>query len=436
MFSIDRGRACVRPGLALIAGLLLAVTGPPGVSSAQPVPVAGPTLNLDDALARAGGADPSSAGWDARLAAAQAGVRQAGVKPNPSLGVDLENFAGSGAYSMLDRTEATLSYQQTLERGGKREARVGLARASAEVLRRRRDVRRLDLLRDVQVAYAEALAAEAELLIADARLIAAQSAQADVDRRVRAARDPLFAGSRAGATTAQAGIDRDQARSAAANARGVLARFWGGSGDFALNVETFFAVAPPAAGERPVAVADLALLEAERDVASASVRVEQSRATTDPTVRAGVRYLGDGDDVALVVGGTLPLRLHDNNKGAIDRAISERSAAEADIMAERIVREREIARLTARMAASAAESERLRAEVIPLSIRAVEQVRDGFNRGGFQYANVADAERALSDARARRVAALRQFHLDQAALDRLTGRHSALASSNLNAERR
>ncbi|WP_374577083.1 TolC family protein [Phenylobacterium sp. J367] len=101
-----------------------------------------------------------------------------------------------------------------------------------------------------------------------------------------------------------------------------------------------------------------------------------------------------------------------------------------------MVKEREIARLTAKLAASATESERLRAEVIPSAIRAVEQVREGFNRGGFQYANVADAERALADARARRVAVLRQFHLDQAALDRLTGRHAALASSNLNAERR
>jgi cobalt-zinc-cadmium efflux system outer membrane protein len=429
------GRALARPGLALIAGLLLTVTGASGASAQTSAPAPGPTLDLSEALARASAADPAAAGWDARLTAAQANVRQAGVKPNPSVGLELENFAGSGAYSLLDRTETTLSYQQTLERGGKREARVGLARASAEVTRRRRDVRRLELLRDVQVAYAEALAAEAELLIAEARLVAAQSAQTDVDRRVRAARDPLFAGSRAEATTAQAEIERDQARAAARNAREVVARFWGGSADFALNLETFFGVTPPT-GDRPVAAADLALLEAERDVASSNVRVEQSRAVTDPTVRAGVRHFGDGNEVALVLGGSLPLRLHDNNKGAIDRAISERSATEADITAERVVREREIARLLARMTASATESERLRAEVIPLAIRAVEQVRDGFNRGGFQYLNVADAERALADARARRVAVLRQFHFDQAALDRLTGRHAALASSNLNAERR
>jgi cobalt-zinc-cadmium efflux system outer membrane protein len=421
--------------LALIAGLLLTVTGPSAALAQSSAVAARPILDLGEALARASAADPAATGWDARLGAAQASVRQAGVKPNPSLGFELENFAGSGTYSVLDRTEATLSYQQTLERGGKREARIGLARAGAEVTRRRRDVRRLDLLRDVQVAYAEALAAEADLLIAEARLVAAQSAQTDVDRRVRAARDPLFAGSRAEAATAQAEIERDQARAAARNARDVVARYWGGAADFALNLETFFGAVPPS-GDRAVAVADLALLEAERDVASSNVRLEQSRAVTDPTLRAGLRYFGDGNDVALVVGGTLPLRLHDNNKGAIDRAISERSAAEADITAERVLREREIARLMARMAASATESERLRAEVIPVAIRAVEQVRDGFNRGGFQYMNVADAERALADARARRVAVLRQFHLDQAALDRLTGRHAALASSNLNAERR
>lgn len=431
------GRGRPRPGLALAAGLLATVAATPWALAQTPTAVApAPALDLNTALSRAGAADPGVAGWDARLAAAQANVRHAGVRPNPTLGLEVENFAGSGAMSLLDRTEATLSYQQTLERGGKRQARVGAARASAEVVRRQREVRRLDLLRDVQTAYAEALAAEADLLIAEARFIAAQSAQEDVGRRVRAARDPLFAGSRAEAVAAQAEIERDQARVAARNAREALARFWGGSADFSLNLDPFFAATPPGSGERPVAAADLALLEAQREVAAAGVRLEQSRAVTDPTVRAGVRYFRDGDDVAFVVGGTLPLRLHDHNQGAIDRAISERAAAEADIAADRIVREREIARIVARMKASATESERLRAEVVPAAIRAVEQVREGFNRGGFQYMNVADAERALADARARRVAVLKQFHLDQAALDRLTGRHAALASSNLNAERR
>ncbi|WP_293349630.1 TolC family protein [Phenylobacterium sp.] len=394
-----------------------------------------PSLDLAEALSRASAADPAVGGWDARLAAAEANLRQAGVKPNPSLGVELENFAGTGAYSTLDRTEATFSYQQTLERGGKREARTGLARAQMEAARRRREVRRLDLLKEVQIAYAEALAAEAELLIADAWLLAARSAQADIDRRVRSAKDPLFAGSRAEAATAQAEIERDQARATAENARATLARFWSGGPGFALDLMTFFGVTGPSAPDQ-VATADLALLEAERDIAAATVRVEQAKGVVDPTVRAGVRYLGQGDEVAFVVGGSIPLRRYDTNKAGVERALAERNAAEADIAAERTLRERDIARLTARMKSLAVEAERIRAEVVPSAIRTVEQVRDGFNRGAFQYLNVTEAERALADARTRRVAALRQFHLDQAALDRLTGRHAALASSNLNPERR
>lgn len=423
-------RARARPGLAFAATLILGLA--PAVARAQAEP---PALSLSEALARASAADPTLAGSEARLAAAEANLRQAGVRPNPTLGVELENFAGTGAYSLLDRTEATLSYQQTFERGGKREARTGRARAEIEAARLRRQVRTLDTLRDVQVAYAEAAAAEAELLISEARLIAAHQAQADIDRRVKSARDPLFAGSRADMMTAQAEIARDQARDRARNARAALARFWSGQPDFRLALEPFFDAKAPVVPSM-FTTPDFALLEAERDIALANIRVEQARAVPDPTLRAGVRYLGDGSNVAFVVGGTIPLRRHDTNRAAIERAQAERTAAEADIAAARVAREREIAQLTARISAAAAEAERIRAEVIPPAIKSVEQVREGFNRGGFQYLDVTEAERALAEARARRVSVLRQYHIDQAALDRLTGRHAGISSSTSNAERR
>ena len=157
---------------------------------------------------------------------------------------------------------------------------------------------------------------------------------------------------------------------------------------------------------------------------------------TDPTVRAGVRYLGQGDNIALVVGGTLPLRRYDTNQAGIERAQAERTAAEVEIETARLSLARETAHLSRRIAAAAGESERIRAEVVPAAIRAVEQVRAGFNRGGFQYIDIAEAENALFDVRARRVLVLRQLHLDQAALDRLTGRHANLVSQTASAEPR
>ena len=414
-------------GVAL-ATSVLAASG----AGAQPT---APSLSLSEALSRAATSDPSRSAREARILAGQAGVRQADVRPNPSLGVDLENFAGTGAVSLLDRTEATVSYQQTLERGGKRQARTSLARSHLEVTRWHGLVRALDTLRDVQVAYAEALGAEADLVIAEARLVAVQSAQRDVERRVKSARDPLFAGSRAEAVTAQAEISRDAARAAAEAARARLAAYWAGGASYSLDVQIFFEVKPSTVISE-TDVADLQLLAAERDAAVAAIRVEQAKAVTDPTVRAGVRYLGQGDNIALVVGGTLPLRRYDTNQAGIERAQAERTAAEVEIETARLSLARETAHLSRRITAAAGESERIRAEVVPAAIRAVEQVRAGFNRGGFQYIDIAEAENALFDVRARRVLVLRQLHLDQAALDRLTGRHADLVSQTASAEPR
>lgn len=411
-------RACARLSLAAAIATL-----------ALPPSAAALNLNLNDALARAAAFDPARNAASARVEAAEAAVRQASVKPVPTLGFDVENFTGSGPYGLLDRSETTLSYARPLERAGKREARVGRARAEVEVVRARSIVARLDLLRDVQTAFAEALAADAELLVAEARWVAAQASQRDIARRVKSARDPLFAGSRADAMEAQAEIARDQARDAVRASHDALAAFWGGTADFTLRLDDFFNVTPPV--DRPNSnVPDVALLEAERDVATAAVRLEQSHGVADPTVRAGVRYFGQGGDAALVVGGSIPLGVRTANRANVERALAERSAAEAEIAAASVIRAREIARRLTRLQALALESERIRAEVIPHTIRAVEQVTAGFNKGGFEYLDVTEAERALADARARRVAVLREFHTGLATLDRLTGKHRALVTTH------
>lgn len=387
-------------------------------------------LTLPEALARAASADPASLAADARILAAEANLRQAGVRLNPTVGADLENFPSTALVSRgQDQTQATVYYQQTIERGGKRDARTGLARSQAEVARLRRQVARLDLLRDVQVAFAEAFSGQMMALAAESRLAAALAAERDIDRRVRSARDPLFAGARAETQTAQAQIARDQAHEAARSARATLAAYWGGGADFTFDLDRFFDVTVPTLADAGPEPADLALLQAEREVAIATVRLEQSRAVPDPTLRAGVRYLSQGSDVAFVVGGSIPLQRYDTNRGAIERAQAERNAAELDIAARRISRQRETARLITRLAAAATESDRIAAEVLPRAQRTVELVTEGFNRGGFQYIDVTEAQRALVEARARRVEVLRQFYIDQAALDRLLGRQSAIATN-------
>ncbi len=63
----------------------------------------------------------------------------------------------------------------------------------------------------------------------------------------------------------------------------------------------------------------------------------------------------------------------------------------------------------------------LDARVIPSSEEALGFARDGYARGAFSYIDVLEAQRALSEARLRRIAALRSYHRALASLERLSG---------------
>ena len=132
--------------------------------------------------------------------------------------------------------------------------------------------------------------------------------------------------------------------------------------------------------------------------------------------------------VALVVGGSIPIGVESANRSNIDRAQAQRRAAEADLAITRLETRREADRLVADRARIATEIARIDTEVLPTAQRAASLVVEGYTRGGtaFTYLEMADAQRAVIDARNRRIGLLRQFHQDGARLDRLSGRYLSL----------
>jgi cobalt-zinc-cadmium efflux system outer membrane protein len=417
-----RARVRTRFFSALAVGSALSLLFTPHGAAAQ-------GLTLADALSRVASGDPSIAVGAARQQAARAAIRQADVRPRDVIGVDVEDFAGTGRYSPVDQSQTTAWYERTWERGGKREARVGAARSELAVVQQRGQLRLLDVLAQVQAAWVDVLAAEAAIPVAEERLALAQRLEREVARRVGRALDPLFAGERARTAVAQARIARDQAIETARIDRASLAAWWGGGPDFRIDLSPFAQVASGAPGGEDLV--DLTLLEAERQAAEARVRLAETNGVADPTLRAGVRHFGQGNDVALMVGGSIPLGARKANRGNVERAEADRLAAEAELAVMRVERKREVDRLVAQRGAIANEIGRIDREVLPSAGRAVVLVRDGFNRGGtaFTFLEVAQAQQAVIDARGRRIELLRRYHLDGVRLDRLSGRHASLIAS-------
>lgn len=381
-------------------------------------------LTLNDAVARALDHDPGLRAAQAGVDAAVGGRRQARVRPNPELAIEVENFNGSGALRGFDGSETTFTLSQEIELGGQRPARIALAERELRGAELDRVLRGLDLIRDVQQAYYAALAADEMAEIERERLHTAEALNRSVARRVSAARDPLMAGARAEASLSEARIAAVRAEAASATARARLASYWGGDEGFVLIAADF--ALPRAEMHAHTAPSettpDLARLASERERAQAETRVERSMAFQNPSLSFGYRQFEDTGDDAFVAGVSVPLGIFDRNQGAIARARAQERRAQYDLEAGRQILAREFAALQRAIDADARAVQALEDEVLPQSERALALAQDGYNRGAFSYLDVLDAQRALSDARQARVESLLSFHNNEAALDRLTAR--------------
>ena len=128
MTLIMRGRLrFAAVSAAAVAGALASASGA----------VADPAPPFKDLLTQAQTNAPRLAEAAAGVRQAEGLARQAGARPNPTVGMEIENFSGSGIYSGANNADTTLSLSQPLEVGGKRGARVAAGRAALDAARRR-----------------------------------------------------------------------------------------------------------------------------------------------------------------------------------------------------------------------------------------------------------------------------------------------------------
>ena len=352
-------------------------------------------ITLAEALARAAATSPTLAAAEADVAAAEGRARQSGFRPNPELGVEVENFAGTGAFSGLRDAETTVSVGQRLELGGKRPARQRAAEAQVVAARLRLSVARADLLKDVRDAYAEAFADGRRVELARDQFLRAENLQTIATELVDAGREPPLRALRARTAALEAVARVRAAEAEYAEAQRALAALWGGADDLPEPVAPTDEAVPSAVVD-PADALDVRLAEAEVASSVAVVARERTLSRPDVTVSLGARQFRGSDDTALVVGASLPIGIFDRNQGNIAAANAERMGAEARrnaALAGSIRRTRD-AQAALRTAEARLVFLETRAE--PEAIEAVRIAREGFSAGRFTLLDVLDAEEALN----------------------------------------
>ena len=398
--------------------------GPPA-PVAQPVaaPRTGPLptrLTLAQAIEEAAARSPAIVAAQADLAAAEARVRQAGVRSNPELSFEVENFAGTGELRGLRSTEATLAVNQRLDLGGRRSARVSAAQAELTVQQLRLAIARADLSQQVREQFARAATARERLSQATENVERARRFARIAQILVDAGRDPPLRALRARSALAQAEAEREAAQADELAARSSLAALFGVREPITEVTGDLLDLTPQLVN--PENSLEVRLSDAERLAAEAILRQQLAERRLDPAVGVGVRHIRESGDFGLVAGVSMPLQVFDRNRGNID-------AARAGVAAAQSRRATAVAGVTARarnaianVQAARRRVEALEATAVPEAAEALQLATRSYAEGRATLLELLDAQNAYTVTRTALTDARLALALATAELGRIAAR--------------
>ena len=442
LFAIVAAGACAgrqTPSLEVQPGALgrdIPVYVPSRMDSARsPLPQFRPpmdSVSLLDAVRFALLHNPELAAFAWETRAREARVLQAGVLPNPVLGVVAEDLAASrplngdpGSGSAV-QPQTTVQLSQLIELGGKRGARRDLAARTRDLAAWDYEAARINVLTQVTHAFIDVLAAQEMVALTTQTTQLVERVQRSVGARVVAGVVSPIEATRADVALANVRVESSRAIRLLESGRHRLASYWGASDAAFPAAKGDLNVIPalPSMTQLTTRVAqnpDLARWAVEILQRETALAAERSKRLPDVTLTAGYRRLGDFQTNALLIGGSLPLPLFDRNTGGIDEAKSrvakaheERRAAEARVSAA-------LAEAFRTLASAYDEVTQLRTTVLPGSRETFVAVSEGYRLGKFAYLDVLDAQRTMIVAGAQYLRALADYHKAVADVERLIG---------------
>ncbi|ARU04097.1 hypothetical protein CCO03_04875 [Comamonas serinivorans] len=412
---------------AALAGNALADEGrlgdaaPPvrgGLSEPAPAPATGAGLDLATALHRAEARSPDMAASQLEAEATRHELAQAGVRPNPELGVDVEDA------NRRQRT-TTVLLSQRMELGGKRDARVQAARKASELATVQTQQQRVETRAAVTRAFFDTLIAQERVQLAQEALNLAQLGAAVADKRVQAGKVSPVELTRARVAQAQTRMALTQAQGELQTSLHALHAALGGDTRVErvegklLQVPTLPALPAVLDTAERAPARRKSALDVERW--SAVAAVERSLRTPDVTLSVGIKRERESARNQVMLGVSMPLPLFDRNQDNELAALRRRDKAEEEARALALRQRADLLSAHQRWASATEVVALMRQDVLPGAESAYAAATRGFSLGKFSYLEALDAQRALLEAKTQYLTALADAYRAASDVERLIG---------------
>lgn len=390
-------------------------------------------LTREGALNRAVDAALTLDAQEQQIIARGAEIKQANLKPNPFITAAIEDFTGSGPYSGLGQSEVSLRYNQLHERGDKRRYRKNIATQDREIARTGWLITRLNVIRQTEQAYIKALASQLKLDSFNDQVKIFQQTLNTLEMHQSRGQTSNLTVQNARLQLLSANRQVSQFRQDLDVAKQELASLWETADvSFSLNAneltllpETL--IQPEINTEESP---DILFWKQQIKRSSENMSLERAKSVQDITFTAGVRYLQNTQDVALVAGLSMPFALYDTNANNISRARAEVNKSQIDLMAAQRLIKRQLLLQAQKRAAAFAQIRSINSELIPQAKRTEAIALQRLEQGIANYLDVYAAQGVVANFSAQLITELQQFHMAQSEINRLTAHYDELQATN------
>lgn len=326
------------------------------------------------------------------------------LKPALNVGIELENFAGSGALSSVQSAETTLALSSVIELGGKRRARTVLADTQHTLFEQRLKAFTLDVLGELSATFVQILEVQERVSLAKEALTLTERTLSIVQSRSQQGATPESEVKRASASLYKAKLHVNALEQHHQRLLIKLAAYWGETAPSWNHLAGDIYQFAPASDfsslyKRALSSPAIALFASEARLKKAEVSLAKTQSKSDISWQLGVRQFEETNDTAFTAGVSLPLFSGRRNRASLKAAMAEKNE---------VVYQRETARLKLHVQLYEAYSQRkqhigamktYRSHILPNLETALSTTQRAYENGRYSYQDWIAAQKELLEAK-------------------------------------
>ncbi len=383
-------------------------------------------LTLRQALALTLMKNPVLKAYSLETRAADARALQAGLRPNPELGIEVENVGGTGPMSGFDSAETTIAISQLIELGNKAEKRRKVASLDKELSEWDYESKRVEVLTEVGKGFIDLLAVQERTMLLAELVNVSERALSSVTQRVEAGKDSPLEKTKASVALSNIQIEYKQATKELERSKKKLASLWDdeqptftkahGQLDKVLDIPELDIL-------RLKLMSNPKLARWETEIArnKAAADLAKSKSVSNISVGGGIRRFSETDDNAFVFGVSIPLPLSDRNQGGRMEAAANLSKSYEEQRVARIAVKNHFDQIYTELSISFEKIKELKASVLPGAQEVFQASQEAYSQGKVDYLNVLDAQRTYFVSQTEYLDTLVAYHKAKTDMEGLIG---------------